>query len=97
MEDAGKYRVTAKNELGESNATISLNFDSEYLLRSINIIVICKHYYPLDGFITFIKMRDGWPTQNHWTIKLSKEIELKLLFHSFLDFLSLFVGLRLTN
>ena len=30
VEDAGKYRVTAKNELGESNATISLNFDSEY-------------------------------------------------------------------
>ena len=29
VEDAGKYRVTAKNELGESNATISLNFDSE--------------------------------------------------------------------
>lgn len=28
VEDAGKYRVTAKNELGESNATISLNFDS---------------------------------------------------------------------
>lgn len=30
VEDAGKYRVTAKNELGESNATISLNFDSKY-------------------------------------------------------------------
>uniref|UniRef100_A0A8D8XRW6 Titin n=1 Tax=Cacopsylla melanoneura TaxID=428564 RepID=A0A8D8XRW6_9HEMI len=28
IEDAGKYKVTAKNELGESNATISLNFDS---------------------------------------------------------------------
>jgi hypothetical protein len=27
-EDAGKYKVTAKNELGESNATINLNFDS---------------------------------------------------------------------
>jgi len=32
VEDAGKYKVTAKNELGESNATISLNFDSKYLL-----------------------------------------------------------------
>lgn len=30
LEDAGKYRVVAKNELGESNASISLNFDSEY-------------------------------------------------------------------
>jgi hypothetical protein len=29
VEDAGKYKVTAKNELGESNATISLNFDSK--------------------------------------------------------------------
>ncbi|KAG8335960.1 myosin light chain kinase activity protein [Homalodisca vitripennis] len=29
IEDAGKYKVTAKNELGESNATISLNFDSD--------------------------------------------------------------------
>jgi len=28
VEDAGKYKVTAKDELGESNATISLNFDS---------------------------------------------------------------------
>lgn len=32
VEDAGKYKVTAKNELGESNATISLNFDSKYLM-----------------------------------------------------------------
>ncbi|CAG2056364.1 unnamed protein product, partial [Timema podura] len=31
VEDAGKYKVTAKNELGESNATISLNFDSSFL------------------------------------------------------------------
>uniref|UniRef100_T1JKL2 Ig-like domain-containing protein n=1 Tax=Strigamia maritima TaxID=126957 RepID=T1JKL2_STRMM len=29
VEDAEKYKVTAKNELGESNATISLNFDSD--------------------------------------------------------------------
>ncbi|XP_058812494.1 twitchin isoform X4 [Topomyia yanbarensis] len=29
FEDSGKYKVTAKNELGESSATISLNFDSE--------------------------------------------------------------------
>lgn len=27
-DDAGKYRVNAKNSLGESNATINLNFDS---------------------------------------------------------------------
>lgn len=37
VEDAGKYRVTAKNELGESNATISLNFDSK-----ISFITIYK-------------------------------------------------------
>lgn len=29
MEDAGKYRVTAKNSVGENSATISLNFDSK--------------------------------------------------------------------
>lgn len=29
LEDAGKYKVVAKNELGESNASISLNFDSK--------------------------------------------------------------------
>ncbi|XP_053200690.1 twitchin-like isoform X3 [Panonychus citri] len=29
VEDAGKYKVIAKNELGESNASISLNFDSD--------------------------------------------------------------------
>lgn len=29
VEDAGKYKVVAKNELGESNASISLNFDGE--------------------------------------------------------------------
>ncbi|XP_076353504.1 neural cell adhesion molecule 1-like [Tachypleus tridentatus] len=29
VEDAGNYKVTAKNELGESNATISLNFGSD--------------------------------------------------------------------
>ncbi len=27
-DDGGKYRVHAKNNLGESNATINLNFDS---------------------------------------------------------------------
>lgn len=37
VEDAGKYKVTAKNELGESNATISLNFDSKYLKFEIII------------------------------------------------------------
>ena len=31
-QDAGNYKVTAKNALGESNATIRLNFDSECLL-----------------------------------------------------------------
>lgn len=34
VEDAGKYKVTAKNELGESNATITLNFDSKFLTSS---------------------------------------------------------------
>ena len=29
MDDAGKYKVQAKNNLGESNASITLNFDSK--------------------------------------------------------------------
>lgn len=37
VEDAGKYKVTAKNELGESNATISLNFDSKYIWNLLSI------------------------------------------------------------
>lgn len=40
IEDAGKYRVVAKNELGESNASISLNFDSEYTVEKH-----CSKYY----------------------------------------------------
>ncbi len=34
MADAGKYKVTAKNSLGESNASITLNFDSKLKVSS---------------------------------------------------------------
>ena len=53
VEDAGKYKVTAKNELGESNATISLNFDSKLLsglrAKACDIIItrIRIHIYTL--------------------------------------------------
>lgn len=40
VEDAGKYKVTAKNELGESNATISLNFDSKCKTLLLNLFFI---------------------------------------------------------
>ena len=49
VEDAGKYKVTARNDLGESNATISLNFDSKSnhlwnqktnLIQFINIMYV---------------------------------------------------------
>lgn len=53
MEDAGKYKVTAKNELGESNATISLNFDSKYntkLAKFIAIHVLKHRWYGLHLF-----------------------------------------------
>ena len=36
VEDAGKYKVIAKNELGESNASISLNFDSKLIVSLLN-------------------------------------------------------------
>ena len=29
LDDAGKYKVIAKNDLGECSASISLNFDSK--------------------------------------------------------------------
>ena len=35
VEDAGKYKVIAKNELGESNASISLNFDGKWTVDNI--------------------------------------------------------------
>lgn len=30
LEDAGKYKVIAKNDMGECSASISLNFDSKF-------------------------------------------------------------------
>lgn len=44
VEDAGKYRVTAKNELGESNATISLNFDSKYIVVYFMFFMRLHHF-----------------------------------------------------
>lgn len=42
VEDAGKYKVTAKNELGESNATISLNFDSKF---SMSLLLVYNELF----------------------------------------------------
>ena len=42
-DDGGEYRVTAKNNLGESNANLTLNFDMrEYIYR---FSVILKDYW----------------------------------------------------
>lgn len=38
MADAGKYKVQAKNSLGESNASITLNFDSKLHIHEFNLI-----------------------------------------------------------
>ena len=44
MEDAGKYRVTCKNEFGESNANIGLNFDGKFFVFCLfKVIVYGKH------------------------------------------------------
>lgn len=45
VEDAGKYKVTAKNELGESNATISLNFDSKFNVVCLPCFVCPKFLF----------------------------------------------------
>ena len=42
--DAGNYKVTAKNALGESNATIRLNFDSEFL-QQLSPVCSVLHFY----------------------------------------------------
>lgn len=47
VEDAGKYKVTAKNELGESNATISLNFDSKYIVYAFYFILFYSLFHIL--------------------------------------------------
>lgn len=39
VEDAGKYKVIASNELGESNASISLNFDSKFVLSCSKFVL----------------------------------------------------------
>lgn len=52
VEDAGKYKVTAKNELGESNATISLNFDS----KSLVLDSYCKRFLLIKSFSTIIAL-----------------------------------------
>jgi len=46
VEDAGKYKVTARNDLGESNATISLNFDSKCIwwTNKSNKLSHCYNY-----------------------------------------------------
>ena len=44
VEDAGKYKVTARNDLGESNATISLNFDSKCFCRTNKFINMSRAY-----------------------------------------------------
>lgn len=38
VEDAGKYKLIAKNELGESNASISLNFDGKIAKAHSNVL-----------------------------------------------------------
>lgn len=39
-QDAGSYRVTAKNALGESNATIGLNFDGMFSNHQACFLVV---------------------------------------------------------
>lgn len=60
VEDAGKYKVTAKNDLGESNATISLNFDSKYDF-SISFLLLFVCFLLFSQILTehtgYVKMR----------------------------------------
>ena len=51
VEDAGKYKVTARNDLGESNATISLNFDSKCICWVDKFINMHYLYYTFPSVI----------------------------------------------
>lgn len=61
IEDAGKYKVTAKNELGESNATISLNFDSKYKrqlwLSLVNLSVSLRWWACINMYVSLVLPR----------------------------------------
>ena len=51
VEEAGKYKVTAKNDLGESNANITLNFDS----KLVEVVAASSLYFNDVYFILRIK------------------------------------------
>lgn len=70
VEDAGKYKVTAKNELGESNATITLNFDSKYYAMQRN-----KHRWKLKSNK---KKYDEWKNHTHSKAFLSLQLLITL-------------------
>lgn len=59
VEDAGKYRVTAKNELGESNATISLNFDSKY----INYVTLTRIFFMFIEYTIIVEVKKKMETE----------------------------------
>jgi hypothetical protein len=69
VEDAGKYKVTAKNELGESNATITLNFDSKFQAR---ILLHFSHQ----------KQHSFFPSKICDILK-SASLKIKIVFHLF--------------
>ncbi|KAJ8977336.1 hypothetical protein NQ317_018618 [Molorchus minor] len=56
VEDAGKYKVTAKNDLGESNATISLNFDSCSNSCTTPCLYFIIHYLTLKAELSFFSV-----------------------------------------
>ena len=53
VEDAGKYKVTARNDLGESNATISLNFDSdEAPVPQVRVLSLFAFIVPTTDYVS---------------------------------------------
>ena len=46
-QDAGSYKVTAKNDLGESNATIGLNFDGRLLVPPFTFQSVTKFLHAI--------------------------------------------------
>ena len=77
-QDAGSYRVTAKNDLGESNATIGLNFDGRLLLfaLSMRLSISLSTYSLVDHYTCTC-----WT--HHFSVSIIKIVHVLLSFFYF--------------
>ena len=79
VEDAGKYKVTARNDLGESNATITLNFDSK-ATKPFNTIIyqFCTEWetHNVKEYIHICSAYKNVSKDLNFTLSIQNEISL---------------------